>query len=188
MAATAIALTLAFAPMSGLAAIQERPDAQTLDLLRKSIAQTDGFSDRFDAEVWLLDMGQRLKKRLPDSVERLALLKQIHHEATRNNLPPELVLAVIDVESSFNRFALSEAGAQGLMQVMPFWLKEIGRSRDNLFDVATNLRFGCAILRLYLDRENGNLSRALARYNGSSGRYEYPALVLNALNRRWYQR
>src|SRR5690606_40092031 len=120
----------------------------------------------YAAEVWLLDMSQRLQHRLPDPAFRLDLLRQVHAEARRAGLQPELVLAVIEVESGFNRWAISAAGARGLMQVMPFWVEEIGRADDNLFDVGTNLRYGCAILRYYLDLAQGDLTEALARYNG----------------------
>ena len=152
-----------------------------------ALADHDGFQDRFDAEVWLVDMSHRLKKRLPDEPGRLELLKLVHHEATRAELPPELVLSVIQIESNFDRFAISEAGARGLMQVMPFWLKELGRPDDNLFEVHTNLRFGCTILRYYLDMEKGNTVRALARYNGSLGSNRYPNLVFAALRNKWYR-
>lgn len=148
---------------------------------------TDGF-DRFDAEVWLVDMSARLGRFLPDEKERLNLLKHLHFEARKANLHPELVLAVIEVESRFDRFAISNAGARGLMQIMPFWLKEIGRPDDNLFKPQTNLRFGCTILRYYLDMEKGDLGPALARYNGSSGSTRYPNKVVTALNHRWYRR
>ena len=111
----------------------------------------------------------------------------MHYEATRADLPPELVLAVIETESNFNRWAISVVGARGLMQIMPFWLKEIGREDDNLFTVSTNLRFGCTILRHYLDREKGNISRALGRYNGSLGKVKYPNKVLDKLRRNWYR-
>jgi len=109
----------------------------------------------------------------------------VHSEATRANLPPELVLALIQVESRFDRYAISSAGAQGLMQIMPFWLKEIGHPGDNLFRPSTNLRMGCTILRYYMDKEKGNLTRALARYNGSLGSFRYPNLVFQALRTRW---
>jgi soluble lytic murein transglycosylase-like protein len=110
----------------------------------------------------------------------------VHYEAKRVHLSPELVLAVIEVESNFNPFAISSAGARGLMQVMPFWLKQIGRPGDSLFRVHTNLRLGCTILRYYLDKEKGNLFHALARYNGSRGQRTYPALVDRAWKTRWY--
>src|SRR5690606_5057031 len=124
---------------------------------------------RFDAEVWLLDMSTRLAPFLPDPAERLALLRLVHAEARRAGLKPDLVLALIEVESRFDRFAISRAGAQGLMQVMPFWKNEIGRPNDNLTDLLTNLRYGCQILKFYMDKENGNWMHALARYNGSYG-------------------
>jgi soluble lytic murein transglycosylase-like protein len=155
--------------------------------LVEALADNAGFGDRFDAEVWLVDMAERLKRRLPQESKRLNLLKHIHFESTRANLPPELVLSVIQVESNFDRFAISEAGAQGLMQVMPFWLKELGRPEANLFDTQTNLRFGCTILRYYLDMEKGNTARALARYNGSKGSLRYPNLVFAALREKWYR-
>lgn len=152
-----------------------------------ALADHDGFHDRFDAEVWLVDMSQRLKRRLPDEASRLELLRLIHSEAARAKLTPELVLSVIQVESNFDRFAISSAGARGLMQVMPFWLKELGRPDDNLFEVQTNLRFGCTILRYYLDMEKGDTVRALARYNGSLGSKRYPNLVFAALRKKWYR-
>lgn len=156
-------------------------------LLQQAIRDSSSFKDRFDAEVWLLDMSNRLKKFVPNDRKRLKLLRQVHFEATRVKLHPELVLAVINVESNFNRFAISSAGAQGLMQVMPFWLKEIGKQNDNLFDVRTNLRMGCTILKYYIDKEKGDLTRALARYNGSLGKYKYPNKVFRLLNKHWYK-
>ncbi len=156
-------------------------------LLQQAINDSDSFGDRFDAEVWLLDMSNRLKKKIKQPEKRLKLLRQIHHEASRADLHPELILAVIDVESNFDRFAISKAGAQGLMQVMPFWLKEIGQPRDSLFNVRTNLRMGCTILKYYLKKEKGDLTRALARYNGSLGRYKYTNKVFKLLNQRWYK-
>ncbi len=152
-----------------------------------AIEQSDSFNDRFDAEVWLLDMSTRLTKRMPDANKRLHLLRRVHREASRAGLAPELVLAVIDIESRFDRFAISRSGAQGLMQIMPFWLREIGHPDDNLMDIDTNLRMGCTILKYYLDMEKGHLRRALARYNGSLGSWKYPDKVLHALNRHWFR-
>ena len=143
-------------------------------------------ADRFDAEVWLTDMSGRLSEAVVDPEERIEILRRVHQEASRSNLDPEVVLAVIHVESNFDRFAISRAGAQGLMQIMPFWLDEIGRPGDNLFHIRTNLRLGCTILRYYLEKENGHLSRALARYNGSVGQTWYPIRVFKALRTRWY--
>jgi soluble lytic murein transglycosylase-like protein len=159
--------------------------------LVEALAEKDNDVDRFDAEVWLVDMSHRLKARLNkqahDEEKLLSLLLQVHHEASRSRLPPELVLAVIQVESNFDRFAISEAGARGLMQVMPFWLKELGRPDDNLFELKANLRFGCTILRYYMDLEKGDIGRALARYNGSRGSYVYPNKVFKALRQTWYR-
>jgi len=164
------------------------PDDELRLLLIKAINESGSFSDRFDAEVWLVDMSARLASRVNDAEKRIPMLKQIHYEATRVGLFPELVLAVIDVESNFNRYAISHAGAMGLMQIMPFWLDEIGKPGDNLFDLKTNLRLGCTILRYYLDKEKGDLTRALARYNGSLGSHRYTKKVYRALDSRWRKR
>ena len=138
------------------------------------------FSDPTDGYRWLLEMSQRLAARIPDAAFRVELLKAVHYEATRAGLDPQLVLGIIDVESGFKKYAVSTAGARGLMQVMPFWVDLIGDRDHNLFHLRTNLRYGCTILRHYLDIENGDLFRALGRYNGSLGRAEYPRMVLAA--------
>ena len=137
------------------AATLERPDDVLRALLIQAVNESDSFTNRFDAEAWLTDMSGRLASTMADPEERITILRFVHHEATRSNLQPELVLSVIQVESGFERFAISRAGAQGLMQIMPFWLDEIGRPNDNLFHINTNLRLGCTILRHYLDIENG---------------------------------
>ncbi len=172
-------------PLRG--AVPESTDDRLRELLRDAVASSDSFVDRFEAEVWLLDMSQRLARMVPDDEERLTLLKAIHYEASRAELPPELVLSVIHVESYFDRWAISVVGAQGLMQVMPFWLKEIGHAGDNLFHVQTNLRMGCTILKYYLDMEDGDLTRALGRYNGSLGKSKYPNKIFKVLRTRWYR-
>jgi soluble lytic murein transglycosylase-like protein len=168
-------------------ATQERPDAGMRTALLEAINSSDSFTDRFDAEVWLTDMSLRLQGRVRDPEERLTILKQVHYEASRSGLEPELVLALINVESNFDHFAISSVGARGLMQIMPFWLEEIGRPDDNLFDISTNLRFGCTILNIYLKREKGDMRRALARYNGSVGKNWYPQRVYKALRTTWYR-
>lgn len=160
-------------------------DRALLELLKKTVAEADSFEDRFDAEVWLMAKSNELKRFIKDGAKRLQLLKKIHREATRAGLSPEVVLAVIEIESHFDPYAVSRAGAQGMMQVMPFWKNEIGRPDDNLINTDTNLRYGCTILKYYLDKENGNLSDALARYNGSYGQYWYPERVLLAWEKRW---
>jgi len=175
-------------PATVMANTPQQPDDELRELLIQAIEEADSFNDRFEAEVWLLDMSSRLVKRIPDDAMRIQLLKRVHYEARRVDLPPELVLAVIQVESNFDPWAISVVGARGLMQIMPFWLDEIGRPDDNLFDMATNLRMGCTILRHYLDKEKGKLGRALARYNGSLGSFRYPDKVFRALRDRWGQR
>jgi soluble lytic murein transglycosylase-like protein len=130
-------------------------------------------------------MSQRLEKRIPDAVYRMDFLKSVHYEATRAGLDPHLVLGLIQVESGFKKYAVSQVGARGYMQVMPFWVKSIGNREDNLFHLRTNLRYGCTILRYYVDIEKGDLYRALGRYNGSLGKPEYPNLVKAAWQRNW---
>ncbi|WP_461481279.1 lytic transglycosylase domain-containing protein [Porticoccus sp.] len=159
---------------------EQEIDQQLVALLKTTIARADSFEDRFDAEVWLMAKSSQLEKFIPDNQQRLELLRKIHRAATRAGLSPEIVLAVIQIESRFDSYAVSRAGAQGLMQVMPFWKKEIGREEDNLTQVDTNLRYGCTILKYYLDMEDGNLTPALARYNGSYGKNWYSELVLVA--------
>jgi soluble lytic murein transglycosylase-like protein len=163
-------------------------DAERTELrqfLISTVNEASSFRDRFDAEVWLLDMSGRLERFIDDPQTRLDLLRAVHQEARAANLKPDLVLALIEVESAFDRYAVSSAGAQGLMQVMPFWKNEIGRPEDNLTDPYTNLRYGCRILQYYVEKEKGNLMHALARYNGSYGKYWYPRRVFDAWDRRW---
>lgn len=172
--------------LNATAATDAAVDPALREMLKRAAMETRGFKDNFDAWVWLADMSQRLESKIPDTARRINLLKSVHREAARARLRSELVLAVIEVESNFDRFAISSAGARGLMQIMPFWLEEIGRPGDNLFDVDTNLRYGCTILRYYLDQENGHRARALARYNGSLGQNGYPARVFELWNTRWF--
>ena len=166
---------------------EQVPDPELRRVLLAAASAADSFGDRFDAEVWLTDMSSRLARQVRDPDERVEILTRVHYEASRAELAPELVLAVIEVESNFDRYAISVAGALGLMQVMPFWREEIGRPDDNLIRLDTNLRYGCTILKFYLDKEKGDLRRALARYNGSLGRRKYPNKVIDKLSRKWYQ-
>ena len=154
--------------------------------LKSTINDSNSFEDRFAAEVWLVDMSGRLKPFIKDPKQRLELLRSVHREASRAELKPDLVLALIEIESHFDSYAISRVGAQGLMQVMPFWKKEIGRPDDNLTDINTNLSYGCRILQFYLNKEQGNWMHALARYNGSYGKYWYPEKVMNAWRKRWF--
>lgn len=160
---------------------------QTLKaLLLETVARSSSFEDRFHAEVWLVDMSARMQPYLPDEHERLEFLRLVHQASSSAGLKPDLVLALIHAESLFDRYALSSAGAQGVMQVMPFWKHELGRPEDNLIDLATNLRYGCTILKYYLNKEKGNLRRGLARYNGSLGSQKYPDRVLDYWYSFWY--
>ena len=150
---------------------------------------SSSFSNPMEAVEWLAEMSPRLEKRIPNREYRLDLLRSVHYEATRAGLDPQLVLGLMQVESGFRKYAVSSAGARGYMQVMPFWVKLIGRPDDNLFDLRTSLRYGCTILRHYLDIEKGDLFRALGRYNGSLGRPEYPNMVRAAWQNQWgYQK
>ncbi len=173
--------------LSVLQAEQLMPDDDFKQQFRHAIENADQFEDRFAAQVWLTDMNYRLSQRaahIPKN-ERLELLALVHKEASRNQLNPQMVLSLIQVESNFDRFALSSAGARGLMQVMPFWIDIIGRKQDNLFDIATNLRYGCAILKIYMKREKQEVITALARYHGSYPRDYYSRKVIKAWQNRW---
>ncbi len=181
-----LAAAAAAAPLAALAGAQQYEPLSTSVKSAMSRAVSDKgvpqlrFKDPEDGYRWLLAMSERLAKRVPDAKFRVELLKTVHYEATRAGLDPQLVLGVIFVESGFKKYAVSKAGARGLMQVMPFWVGLIGEGGHNLFHLHTNLRFGCVILRHYLDVERGDLFLALGRYNGSLGRPEYPTLVLAA--------
>ncbi|WP_369854829.1 lytic transglycosylase domain-containing protein [Candidatus Thalassolituus haligoni] len=174
----------------GMAEAMPNHDPELRVALLGAVSTAESFPDRFDAEVWLMDMQSRLDGmkwiKLKNQRERLEFLRLVHHEASRAGISPEMVLAVIQVESAFDRFAVSRVGARGYMQIMPFWKNEIGRSDDNLMHTPTNLRYGCTILRHYLDKENGNWIRALARYNGSLGRTVYPEKVMSAWEKYWF--
>ena len=164
------------------------PDPELRKILVVAIADADSFGDRFDAEVWLTDMSQRLRRQVPNATERVEILKIVHRQATLVGVAPELVLAVIDVESDFDRFAISSASALGLMQVMPFWIPELGyKDKNQLFDVETNVLLGCRILKYYLDMERGDLVRGLARYNGSVGKRWYSDRVIERLRTKWFR-
>ena len=143
------------------------------------------FDRATDAQSWLNEMSARLTRFIDNELYRRRLLTMIQYEATRADLNPQMVLGLIEVESAFRQYAVSNVGAKGLMQVMPFWQRYIGNESHNLFDIRTNLRYGCTILRHYSNLENGNLHRALARYNGSLGSNRYPNAVIGAWLNRW---
>jgi len=180
-----VALAMAAPPAAFAGAQQYEPlsasvrSAMSRAISDKGVPQLR-FKDPEDGYRWLLEMSDRLARRIPDAKYRIELLKTVHYEATRAGLDPQLVLGIIHVESGFKKYAVSTAGARGLMQVMPFWVNLIGEGEHNLFHLRTNIRYGCVILRHYLDIEKGDLYRALGRYNGSLGKPEYPNLVLAA--------
>lgn len=158
-------------------------------LMQRSVSDravpTLTFATQEEGNAWLTEMSQRLKKRIPDTEYREDFLRTVHYEASRAGLDPQMVLGLIQVESGFKKYALSAVGARGFMQVMPFWVRSIGAGDHNLFLLRTNLRYGCTILRHYLDIERGDLYRALGRYNGSLGQPQYPNLVLGAWRKNW---
>jgi len=184
----AAALLSASAAFAG-AQLYEPLSASVRGALHKAVSDArppaSSFRNPLDAVDWLSEMSRRLEKRIPNREYRLDLLRSVHYEATRAGLDPQLVLGLMQVESGFRKYAVSSAGARGYMQVMPFWVKLIGRPEDNLFDLRTSLRYGCTILRHYLDIEKGDLFRALGRYNGSLGKPEYPNMVRAAWQNQW---
>lgn len=178
-----IGLTLAPTVWAG-AQVEEQLSASVQAMMQHSISDRapakPAFGSDQEAERWLATLSPRLTRQLPDEHQRRDFLTTVHYEASRAGLDPQLVLGLIEVESGFRKYAVSGAGARGYMQVMPFWTKQIGAPEHNLFHLRTNLRYGCTILRHYLDRENGDLFRALGRYNGSLGQAEYPNMVKGA--------
>ena len=188
------AISASIALAASLAAADACAGAQQYEVLSASVRATmaSAVADRtpvdwndLDMRAWVRAMTRRVAGRFPDEEGARNFLALVRYESMRAGLDPHLVLAVIDVESRFRRYAVSKAGARGLMQVMPFWVKQIGEPAHNLFHERTNLRYGCTILRYYLDREHGNLSNALGRYNGTLGQADYPRRVLKSLKERW---
>ena len=168
---------------------EERLSNSVKALMQKTISDLGApkliFANEAEGQAWLTEMSARLKKRLPDQTYREEFLRSVHYEATRAGLDPQMVLGLIHVESGFKKYAVSSVGARGYMQVMPFWVKSIGTPDQNLFNLRLNLRYGCTILRHYVDIERGDLYRALGRYNGSLGKPQYPNLVLGAWRKYW---
>ena len=187
--APAWALTVLPLPAWGGAQAYEPLSDSVRAALHKAISDEAvpqlAFRTAGEAHAWLSAMSHKLAKRIPDRRQREELLVTVHYEAKRAGLDPQLVLGLIQIESAFRKYAVSSAGARGYMQVMPFWARLIGTAEHNLFHLRTNLRYGCTILRHYLDIENGNLFRALGRYNGSLGKADYPNLVLHAWEGNW---
>jgi soluble lytic murein transglycosylase-like protein len=185
-AARVLAAALSCALGAGAAHADQQRDPELKAVVEHAIAQAECFPDRYESAVWYTMMEPRLRKIVADKDERLEILKQVFCETRRDGearLPPGLVMALIMVESRFDRWAVSSAGAVGLMQVMPFWPEQLGMKRYQLTRVAPNIRMGCAILRFYLQQERNSVTRALARYNGSVGRRHYSDLVINQWTR-----
>lgn len=170
----------------GAAHADQQKDPELREVVRRTIAQAECFEDRYESEVWYKMMEPRLRKIVKDHDERMLILKEVICESQRageERLPPGLVMAVIHVESRFDRYAVSSVGAVGLMQVMPFWPEQLGMKRHELTRIPQNIRMGCAILRFYLRKEKNSVTRALARYNGSVSRRDYSNLVMNQWTR-----
>ena len=180
----AVALLGLLSPLAQAQAQGQR-EPELKGLIERAMQQTDCFADKFEQQVWFVAMQPQLAKLVKDQAEREDILTHVQCEAKRLGLPPALVMAVIDVESRFDRWAVSSAGAVGLMQVMPFWPQQLGMKNEQLVHIPQNIRMGCTILKFYLDREKGDYTKALARYNGSTGRRNYADLVLTRLANRW---
>jgi soluble lytic murein transglycosylase-like protein len=166
------------------AQVEERLAPSVVSGLAQAVADNPvpaDYAARPSVDAWVAEMSTKLARRIPDAATRIEFLATVHYEATRAGLDPQLVLGVIHHESNFRKYAISSADARGFMQVMPFWVRLIGSSGQNLFQLRTNLRYGCTILRHYLDVENGDVYRALGRYNGSLGQPEYPMAVMSAM-------
>jgi soluble lytic murein transglycosylase-like protein len=183
----ALAALIVGATVSGSVRTDQQRDPQLKELLEQIIVNHDCFTDKYESEVWYKAMEPRLLPYVPSHEDRMSILDHVYCEAKRDPtlaLPPDLVLAMIDVESRFDPWAVSPAGAVGLMQVMPFWPRQLG-VQNQLVRIEPNIRMGCQILRFYLREEHLNWARALARYNGSIGRNTYPALVMQRWQRVW---
>jgi hypothetical protein len=177
------------APACAGAQQEEQLSASVQAMLQREVSDQAtpklAFATQQEASNWLNEMSLRLSKVMPDKTSREAFLNTVHYEATRAGLDSHMVLGLIEIESGFRKYAVSKSGARGYMQVMPFWTRAIGAREHNLFHLRTNLRYGCTILRHYLDLEKGDLYRALGRYNGSLGKPGYPNLVKAAWHRHW---
>ena len=187
-AGLATALFAAALPALAGAQKEEQLSQSVVSGLAKAIADAPvpaDYASRPEVARWIGEMSRRIAHKVETDRERTELLATTHYEATRSGLDPQMVLAVMYHESGFKKYAFSSAQARGYMQVMPFWVKQIGTPDQNLFNLRTNLRYGTVILRHYLDLENGDYYRALGRYNGSLGQAEYPTAVLAALNRHF---
>ncbi len=179
-----VCLAALLAPPPAHANQQQDPELKAV--VQRAIGAAECFTDHYDSAVWYTLMEPRLRRIVKEKDERLDILKQVYcetHRSGETRLPPGLVMGVIEVESRFDRYAVSSAAAVGLMQVMPFWPERLGMRRYELVRIAQNIKMGCAILRFYLQYEHNDVRKALARYNGSIGRRDYPDKVIYAWTR-----
>jgi soluble lytic murein transglycosylase-like protein len=187
--ACAILLALPCLPALAGNQVEEALASRVQNQLHRSVSDYPAprlvFTTKVEEWAWMADMSSRLASKMPDWPTRRDFLITVQYEAIRAGLDPQLVLGLIQTESNFRKYAVSTAGARGFMQIMPFWVRQIGDSGHDLFTLRTNLRYGCTILRYYLDIEQGDLYRALGRYNGSLGRGEYPNAVMGTMKRYW---
>jgi soluble lytic murein transglycosylase-like protein len=175
--------------LAAAGSVPAQSDPELREVVQQAIVQAQCFADQYDSAVWYTLMEPKLRRYVKDDKERLEILQTVYCETHRSGasvLPPGLVMAVLDVESGFDRWAVSSAGAVGLMQVMPFWPEQLGMRRYELTRITANLRMGCAILRFYLDSERRDVRRALERYNGSIGRRDYPDRVIVRWTTYWH--
>jgi soluble lytic murein transglycosylase-like protein len=180
------AIAVAGVLLAGGAHAEAQRDPELKGVISRAISQAECFTDHYDSAVWYTLMEPRLRLSVKERDERLEILKQVYcetHRAGEARLPPGLVMAVMDIESRFDRWAVSSAGAVGLMQVMPFWPTQLGIKRYELVHIGPNIHMGCAILRYYLRYEHNDVRKALARYNGSIGQRGYPDLVITRWSR-----
>ena len=180
------ALAASLLALSGTAVADQQRDPELKAVVQQAISQAECFTDHYDSAVWYKLMEPRMRPIVADQSERLDILKQVYcetHRVGQARLPPGLVMAVIAVESRFDRWAVSSSGAVGLMQVMPFWPEQLGMRRYELVHIGPNISMGCAILRFYLQYERNDVRKALARYNGSIGRRDYPDKVISQWTR-----
>ena len=179
---------LVLSPACALAAPEVQHEAELQSVVQRAIEAAPCFADKYDSAVWFALQEPRLRKYVKNTDERMLILETAYCEAHRpdeQRLPPGLILAVMDVESRFDHWAVSSAGAVGLMQVMPFWPAKLGMEPHQLTQIASNMRMGCAILRYYLKQEKNDWHKALARYNGSVGSRKYSNLVVTRWTTRW---
>lgn len=170
---------------SNALAIPNTLNEQITQRLAEALNGEDLVIDPYTLAIWTASAAPLIRHYVDTDKEAETIMKYVLTNSIKLDLPPDLVLAVINIESHFDRYAISKVGARGLMQIMPFWKKELGRERDNLFSIDTNIRYGCTILKYYLNRNDNDWRAALAAYNGSSGSDVYPNKVFKVWHNKW---